>query len=285
MTVPTPQPGYEWESIPTPQSVEVVEAEPATDGADRLAEQEIWRVLPSRNPAGGTLEPLSAEWFAHLEEKRYRRHGRWVTSLLELKRHAKENILAIGDGLGTDWVQMAGPDTQVTVVDPNSDRVKLQRKHFAVRGAPIQTVHAPWSHLPAPSDRTDVATLFFHETPSGDFQALADEIFRALRPGGKVMVVVPSRFNAERWQDLAHPWRWWRKPKSETPRFTAASLRQLFSEFEQVTLRKRHLRRSELPYLWRWLPLPVLERLMGRFMILKAFKPLPSTPPVVRLAA
>ena len=70
MTVPTPQPGYEWESIPTPQSVEVVEAEPATDGADRLAEQEIWRVLPSRNPAGGTLEPLSAEWFAHLEEKR-----------------------------------------------------------------------------------------------------------------------------------------------------------------------------------------------------------------------
>ena len=47
---------------------------------------------------------------------------------------------------------------------------------------------------------------------------------------------------------------------------------------------KRHLRRSELPYLWRWMMLPVAERLMGRFFIVKAFKPL-SAAAVVRAAA
>ena len=37
-----------------------------------------------------------------------------------------------------------------------------------------------------------------------------------------------------------------------------------------------------VPHLWRWLPLPVLERLMGKILILKAFKPLSTaiSPPL-----
>jgi len=62
-------------------------------------------------------------------------------------------------------------------------------------------------------------------------------------------------------------------PKDPHP-FTSRTLKQLFSRFAEHRVYKRHLRRAEVPHLLRWLPLPVLERLIGRVLILKAFKPL-----------
>jgi len=44
--------------------------------------------------------------------------------------------------------------------------------------------------------------------------------------------------------------------------------------FAEHKVSKRHLRRLYLPHLWRFLPLPVMERLCGQYLILKAFKPL-----------
>lgn len=284
MTVPSTNHGYEWELVPTPRPVIVEETDIALDRAESVAEREIWRLLPSRHPAGGTLEPLSLEWFQHLEEKRYRRHGRWVPGLLELNRHAKENILAIGDGLGTDWVQLAGAETNVTVVEPIGERLKLYRKHFSVRDAAIQLLHAPFSHLPLSADRIDVAIVFFHEVPADRLDSLTEEIFRVLRPGGKLILVVPGKYNASKWQNKILPWRWWRESEETSP-FTSSNLKSLCKKFEKINVSKRHLRRSELPYAWRWLPLPLLERMMGRFLILKAFKPLQSAPPIVRIAA
>jgi hypothetical protein len=57
-------------------------------------------------------------------------------------------------------------------------------------------------------------------------------------------------------------------------RCSARELRHLFSRFVEHRVHKRQLRRSEVPHLWRCLPLPLLARLMGRFLVLKAFKPL-----------
>jgi hypothetical protein len=47
---------------------------------------------------------------------------------------------------------------------------------------------------------------------------------------------------------------------------------------------KRHLRRSDVPHLWRWLPLPLLARLIGRVLVMKAFKPL-SAAMTIHMAA
>ena len=57
-------------------------------------------------------------------------------------------------------------------------------------------------------------------------------------------------------------------------------MREAGSAFAEVRVRKRHLRRSELPHLWRWMLLPVLERWMGRFIVTRAFKPLTSATPL-----
>jgi hypothetical protein len=39
------------------------------------------------------------------------------------------------------------------------------------------------------------------------------------------------------------------------------------------------------PHLWRWLPLPLLERLLGRVLVIKAFKPLSAAIPNTQAAA
>jgi hypothetical protein len=63
------------------------------------------------------------------------------------------------------------------------------------------------------------------------------------------------------------------------PHYSARGLRRLFGRFVEHRIHKRQLRRSEVPHLWRWLPLPLLERLMGHVLVLKAFKPLSAAIP------
>jgi hypothetical protein len=63
----------------------------------------------------------------------------------------------------------------------------------------------------------------------------------------------------------------------QTPRsYKAKQLKRLFGKFCEHRFYKRHLRRSDIPHVYRWLPLPLLERIMGRFLVMKSFKPLSS---------
>jgi len=56
--------------------------------------------------------------------------------------------------------------------------------------------------------------------------------------------------------------------------YSARRLRRFFEGFVEHRVHKRQLRRSEVPHIWRFLPLSLLQRMFGRTLILKAFKPL-----------
>jgi SAM-dependent methyltransferase len=286
MATPTTRPVYAWETVPAPRPTVAPDPDPDFSTIEDLACREVWRVLPSRKPAGGDHLPLSPDWFRHLESKRYRRYGRWVPGLLEFNRHARESLVAVGDGLGTDWVQYATEGADVSVIDPSADRLRLYRRHFAARDVAANCLHAPLTHWPVGDDRTDVVVAVFNERPAVELSTLAAEAFRTLRPGGKVIAVLPAWYNAARWQDLLLPWRtWFRRERSPRDRYSAYEVRAAFAGFQSIKVYKRHLRRSELPYVWRWMLLPVLERFMGRFLVVKAFKPLTATNGVTLRAA
>jgi hypothetical protein len=117
-----------------------------------------------------------------------------------------------------------------------------------------------------------------HGPAAAEAPVLVDELFRVLKAGGKVIGLFPAQYDAGFWQDVLIPLQrlYWRRPADPTtaPKTTARELGRVFARFADRRVSKRHLRRSELPHLWRMLPLVLLERLIGRVLVLKAFKPL-----------
>jgi len=236
---------------------------------------------PLRNGvrAEENAEPYSLQWFLDIENQRHSRQGRWIPRLLEFAKHPGETLLGLGHGLGTDWLQYARNGASVVVCSPSAEQLGLIRRNFELRGLEGRFVDTNFETLPLEKASIDVACVssLLHEVANPAL--VIEEIYRVLKPGGKVLAVTAARYDVDFWFHLWFPWQRWllgRRRPSEAPtvRFTRSSLRQLFGRFVEHRVYKRHLRRSEVPHIWRWLPLPLLERLMGRVLVLKAFKPL-----------
>ncbi len=198
--------------------------------------------------------------------------------LLEFTKHRSERLLGIGSSLGSDWVQYAQNGAEVIACTPSADILALVQRNFELRGLKGRFLHAEPSMLPLESASIDVACVT--ELPADtDVRKAADELYRVLKPGGKVLMVVRSRYDVDFWWRDWLPWGSLLQPTSLlSPRspqcFSGREIKRVFERFTEHRVSKRHLRRAEVPHLLRWMPLPMLERVLGRQLILKAFKPL-----------
>jgi SAM-dependent methyltransferase len=250
--------------------------------AERLFAAEALQALRG-HPEGA--EPFSLQWFLGAENVRLGRHGRWVPQLLEFAKHGGEVLLGLGNGLGTDWAQYARNGAEVVACSPSAEQLALVRRNFELRGLGGAFLHASPTALPLETATIDVACVsnLLHEVEEP--QAVVEEVYRVLKPGGKVLALTPARYDVDFWRRCCLPWYAWRKPQGPAgARYSGRGLRRLFGRFVEPRVYKRHLRRAEVPHLWRWLPLPLLERLYGHFLVIKAFKPL-SAATAVQMAA
>lgn len=259
----------------------------AAEFAQRLyAGETLGLVAPP--PADEAAEPYTLQWFLNIEDKRHSRHGRWIPKVLEFAKHAGDTLLGMGNGLGTDWIQYARHGASVVVCSAAAGQLALIRRNFELRGLSGRFLHAASEALPLETASIDVACLS-SMLPDPSNTCVVDEVYRVLKPGGKVLAVTPAKYDVDYWSRICFPLLVWLgrgkwATETEVPRFSARRLKRLFAPFIEHRVYKRHLRRSEVPHLWRWLPLPVLERLLGRVLVLKAFKPL-SAAMTVHLAA
>jgi SAM-dependent methyltransferase len=247
------------------------------DAADRLfASEALTAPVGPRTEDGA--EPYTLQWFLSIESQRHNsREGRWIPRLLEFAKHRGETLLGLGDGLGTDWLQYARHGAAVIVCSPVAQQLALARRNFELRGLSGRFLHAAATNLPLESASIDVVCVSGLLHATDDPGRVIDEVYRVLKPGGKVLAVTPARRNVDYWKGVCLPWRrWWGGPgvNARPAGFTARGLKRLFGRFIEFRIHKRQLRRRELPHVWRWVPLPVMERLMGRTLVLKAFKPL-----------
>lgn len=228
------------------------------------------------------VEPYSLQWFLNVESRRHSRQGGWIPRLLEFTKHSGETLLGLGHGLGTDWVQYARHGANVTVCSPSSSQMELVRRNFEVRGLNGWFIQAHPGALPLESASVDVAMVSSLLHGIDNPRQVVDEVFRVLRPGGKVIAVTSARYDVDFWFNTLFFWYRWlggKPAQSKVPRehtFTGWQMKQLFSSFVEPKVYKRQLRRSEVPHLWRWIPLPLLARWMGRVLVFKAFKPVRS---------
>jgi len=254
-----------------------------SDYTDHLYASETLGPPSLHGPDEGGIEPYTLQWFLNIEYLRHHRFARWLPSCLEFNKHAGETLLGLGVGLGTDWVQYARHGASVVVCSPSAEHLALVRRNFELRQLPARFLQTAPASLPLDSSSIDVVciTNLLHKVR--DPQAIVEEVYRVLKPGGKVLAVTPARYGIDFWQRLLLPWRWWlerRWPGEPGTRFTARMLRALFHRFVEHRVHKRHLRRADVPHLWRLLPTSMLERMIGRLLIVKAFKPLSAAIPV-----
>jgi SAM-dependent methyltransferase len=249
--------------------------------AERLYETETLNAPRPAARSPGGAEPYSLQWFLDIEGQRHGRHGRWIPRLLEFAKHSGETLLGLGNGLGTDWLQYARHGAHVVVCAPAPEQLALVRRNFELRGLPGRFLLAQPAGLPLESCSIDVVCVSGLLDEVADPHAVVAEVYRVLKPGGKVLAVTPARYDVDYWTDLMMPWLRWLRPRKAAPtaRFSARRLRRLFGQYVEHRVYKRQLRRREVPHLWRWLPLPLLERMMGRVLVLKGFKPLSAALP------
>ncbi len=235
-------------------------------------------ILPSGQRVRGEAEPNTLQWFLDIEKARHGRHGRWIPRLLEFGKHGGEKLLGLGPGVGTDWVQYARHGAEVVACCPWPEQLALVRRNFELRSLTGQFLHAHPSSLPLDSATIDVACVSSVLQNEAEFRAVIEEVYRVLKPGGKVLALARAWWDVDFWK-RCFPWHGWWKRRAATGAvpvtcYSAKALRGLFGRFVEHRVYKRQLRRLDLPHLWRWLPLPLLERVMGRVLVLKAFKPL-----------
>jgi SAM-dependent methyltransferase len=223
------------------------------------------RASRRRTPPAYLVAPFSLHWFLAAERLRYGGPGRWIPRVLEFGKHAGETLLGLGKTLGTDWAQFARCGAKVIVCSPEQDELQLLRRNFALRGLTVRAHHATWTNLPLEDCSVDVVHLDGILQEMAHPSYLVDEVYRVLKPGGKVVAVVPAR--PRRWQTIQNP----------RPLFRGLGSRELkrlfMPSFIEHRRLRRHIRRREVWWGYRWLSRHWLEHFFGRYWVLKAFKP------------
>ena len=255
-------------------------AAPLSPLLQRLALGEVLRpALHLREP----IEPLSLAWFHELERIRYHRHGRWIPRLLDFGKYHGERLLGLGSSLGTDLVNFATRGVEVLVANPVAEQLALVRRNFDLRRLPGIFLHAHPVALPIETGSIEIVFVngLLHESP--DPALVVEETYRVLKPGGKLVAIVPSRRQIDFVARIVGRFRRARPTPAvggalaSLRPFDRRSLAQLLARFQEPRIFRRHLRRADVPHLCRWLPLGMLERFTGRLLLFKGFKPVSAS--------
>jgi len=266
----------------------------STGDAYKEEVQDQWDNNPVGTHYARATEPHTREWFEEVEAHRYREYAPWMPSLMEFDRHAGDEVLEIGAGIGTDLSQFARHGARVTDVDLSAGHLALAEENFAHRKLAGRFVHHDAEALPFDDRSFDLvySNGVLHHTP--DTRRVVEEIYRVLKPGGRAIVMVYAERSLHYWRELV-----WRlgleremlkhysmgeimsrhveisqndaRPLVKV--YTASRLKRLFDGFEHRVVYKRQLIASEVPGWLKWMPLDLAGKLMGWNVVIKATKP------------
>ena len=204
-------------------------------------------------PCGTTTahaDPGTQEFFDQVEAHRYRVES-FIPGFAEFGRWQGKDVLEVGVGLGTDFVNFVRAGAHATGIDLTAAAVDSVRKRLALEGLDADVRVADAEALPFADASFDLVYSWgvLHHTPNTD-RALA-EVRRVLRPDGEARLMLYSRRS---WVALAAWARWallvgtpWQSishvlaTRIESPgtkAYTQRELARMFSGFSRVEYRR-----------------------------------------------
>jgi glycosyltransferase involved in cell wall biosynthesis/ubiquinone/menaquinone biosynthesis C-methylase UbiE len=268
---------------------------PEVDSADAYKgqAQNQWNNNPVGSETTHAAQPNTLEWFQEVERYRYETYAPWMPRVMEFAKHAGEQVLEVGGGMGTDLAQFAKNGAVVTDVDLSGGHLEIARENFRLRALDGRFVHHDAESLPFENDTFDLvySNGVIHHTPNTG--RMVAEIFRVLKPGGRAIVMVYAENSLQYWRNLV--WSAGMKSGDLATRsmadimsrsversgnearplvkvYTKRRLRALFRDFAGIEILQRQISPELVPRRLR-LFLPLVERMAGWNLIIKARKP------------
>jgi ubiquinone/menaquinone biosynthesis C-methylase UbiE len=138
--------------------------------------------------------PDELGYFDRVERERYRQQY-WQRDFFDYQGYAGKSVLEVGIGLGTDIRQFALAGAQVAGVDITDRHLELTAQNFSTIGKSIDLRKADATAIPFPDTTFDGVHSFgvLHHIP--DVHKVLNEIYRVLKPGGRLQCAVYHKFS------------------------------------------------------------------------------------------
>lgn len=202
------------------------------------------------DPCGsrGIAEDDRTAFFEQLTRERYAQDHH-VPGFARFERGRDRDVLEVGVGAGTDFVQWVQHGARATGVDLTDTGVALAKERLARLGLSAEVRQADAEQLPFEDASFDIVYSYgvLHHTP--DTRQAIREVHRVLRPGGTALIMiyrVPSWTGFNLWAlHCAAKGRPWVTPRQAiyehlespgTKAYTDDEARGLMSEFREVTI-------------------------------------------------
>lgn len=134
------------------------------------------------------------KYFEEITYKRYNGREWHVPTIAKFEEFKNKDVLEIGCGIATDGMEFAKNGARYVGIDLTPNSIKLSKERFAlfnVKGS-FKVVNAEET-LPFPDNSFDHVYSFgvIHHTPNPE--DIVNEIYRVLRPGGTINVMLYNR--------------------------------------------------------------------------------------------
>jgi ubiquinone/menaquinone biosynthesis C-methylase UbiE len=153
----------------------------------KQAVREHWERQPCGTRGVGSDERRA--FFDALERERYQVDAH-IPGWARFERARGKDLLEIGVGAGTDFVNWVRHGARATGVDLTQAGVDLTKERLALEGLDARVQVADAEHLPFPDASFDIVYSYgvLHHTP--DTERAFAEVHRVLRPGGTMLAMI-----------------------------------------------------------------------------------------------
>ena len=264
-----------------------------TGDADKDEVQRQWNEDACGSHYVRNSELHTLDWYLEAEAYRFGAYAPWMPEVMEFARHDGEKVLEVGGGMGTDLAQFAKNGALVTDLDLSSGHLEHAEENFRLRGLDGVFVHGDAENMPFEDGRFDVvySNGVIHHSPHTE--RIVDEMYRVMRPGGRLIVMVYAENSLHYWRNLvrdiglaAGALELWsmgeimsRAVELGNARplvkvYDRPRLRDLFGRFAQLRIVQRQMTPAELPRrLKRHVSPELAGRLAGWNLIVKGHRP------------